>query len=290
MFVCSFPRLRFLSPLVRKCSPISSFHLISSFSSSFIRFFSIPVNREGNPNRIAYSLQNVTKKLQSGRTLFRDVTLSFFDGAKIGILGNNGSGKSSLLRIIAGVDSEYDGEAAPVGGLSVGYLPQEPTLDDSLTVAENIEAGIQEKLTLLKRYDEISTLFSSSDSDIEALSEEQANLADQIEKLGLWELNTRIELAIDALRCPPGKSSVKNLSGGERRRVALCRLLMASPDILLLDEPTNHLDAESVFWLEQYLSTYRGLVIAITHDRYFLDEVAGYILEIDAGNFFPFKG
>jgi sulfate-transporting ATPase len=247
-------------------------------------------SKEGNSQRYAYTLHDVSKQFATGRVLFKNVNLQFFEGAKIGILGGNGSGKSSLLKIIAGIEKEFDGKAFAAAGLKIGYLAQEPELNDDLTVAENVLEGIKDKHNLLLRYDEISAEFALPDADIDKLTEEQAELTAAIDKLNIWDLNSKIEVALKALNCPPGDSSVTNLSGGERRRVALCKLLLSEPDILLLDEPTNHLDADSVAWLENYLSLYRGLVIAITHDRYFLDKVAGYILEIDAGSLYPFKG
>eukprot|EP00456_Euglypha_rotunda_P051152 TRINITY_DN4128_c0_g1_i6.p1 TRINITY_DN4128_c0_g1~~TRINITY_DN4128_c0_g1_i6.p1 ORF type:complete len:576 (-),score=68.29 TRINITY_DN4128_c0_g1_i6:164-1891(-) len=248
-----------------------------------------PKNKEGNALKHAFVLQEVSKKF-SDRVLFDNVTLSFFDGAKIGILGMNGAGKSTLLKIIAGVEKDFNGTAQPAPGFRVGYLAQEPILDHTKTVQETIMEGVAHKNLLLTQYNELCEKFAEPDADCEALMKQQAIIQTAIDSLDLWNLQYKITAAMEALRCPPPDQLCYNLSGGERRRVALCRLLLSEPDILLLDEPTNHLDAESVAWIERFLKDYKGLVIAITHDRYFLDNVAGYILEIDAGRLIPFKG
>jgi len=251
---------------------------------------SAPVPKEGDPSKLALTLSGVTKRFQGGRALFQNLHLSFYHGAKIGILGANGCGKSSFLKIVGQVDKEIDGTAKALPGFRIGYLAQEPELDHSKTVAENIAEGIGYRQQLLKRFEEISEAFAAEDADFDALTTEQAEVQAEIEKLNCWDLQYKVDVAMAALNCPPGDSPVENLSGGERRRVALCRLLLSEPDILLLDEPTNHLDAESVTWLEQFLGNYSGLVMAITHDRYFLDKIAGWILEIDQGALYPFKG
>ncbi|HHQ40982.1 MAG TPA: energy-dependent translational throttle protein EttA [Chromatiales bacterium] len=239
-----------------------------------------------------FTLERVTKVVPPRREILRDVTLYFLPGAKIGVVGLNGAGKSTLLRIMAGVDREFDGEARPAKGIRVGYLPQEPQLDPSKDVRGNVEDGIAEVKALLARFDEISQRFAEplDEDEMNRLLEEQARLQDAIEAAGGWELDRRLEVAADALRLPPWDADVASLSGGERRRVALCRLLLSAPDVLLLDEPTNHLDAESVAWLERYLQEYKGTVVAVTHDRYFLDNVAEWILEIDRGRALPFHG
>jgi sulfate-transporting ATPase len=249
-------------------------------------------SKEGDPSRIALTLSHLTKRFSGspGRVLFKDLNLSFYHGAKIGILGANGCGKSSFLKILGGLDSDIDGAAKAFPGYRIGYLAQEPELDLTKTVSENIAEGIGYRQKLLERFEAISLAFSDEDADFDALSHEQAEVQAEIEKLNCWDLQYKVDVAMAALNCPPGDSRVDNLSGGERRRVALCRLLLSEPDILLLDEPTNHLDAESVSWLEQFLGQYNGLVIAITHDRYFLDKIAGWILEIDQGQMYPFKG
>lgn len=242
---------------------------------------------------IIYTMKGVSKVYPPNRYVLKNIYLSYFYGAKIGVLGLNGSGKSSLLRIMAGVDNEFLGEAFPARQMKVGYLEQEPHLDESLTVKENIFAGMGELPKLMKEYNAINDKFSDPDLDpdeMNKLIEKQGAIQEKLEALGAWDVDQKIEIAMDALRCPDGDSSVKNLSGGEKRRVALCRLLMSEPDILLLDEPTNHLDAESVAWLEQYLAKFPGTVIAVTHDRYFLDNVAGWILELDRGEGIPWKG
>src|SRR5205085_6996897 len=221
-----------------------------------------------------------------------DIYLSYFYGAKIGVLGLNGAGKSTVLRIIAGRDKEYVGETVLSPGYSVGYLEQEPQLDNTKTVREVVEEGVQETVDLLKQFDEINARFAEpmGDDEMNALLERQGEVQEKLDAAGAWDLDARLEMAMDALRCPPGDTPVGLLSGGERRRVALCRLLLKQPDILLLDEPTNHLDAESVGWLEQHLQKYPGTVIAVTHDRYFLDNVAGWILELDQGRGIPWEG
>ncbi|MEZ4743108.1 MAG: energy-dependent translational throttle protein EttA [Bdellovibrionota bacterium] len=241
--------------------------------------------------KIIYSMSKVGKAYGQKKTL-RDISLSYFYGAKIGVLGLNGSGKSTLLKIMAGVDKDYLGEAHLSDGYSVGYLPQEPELDESKTVKEIVQEAASEVTALLREFDEINLKFAEemTSEEMEALIERQAKVQDRLDKLDAWTLDDRLNYAMEALRCPPGDQSVKGLSGGERRRVALCRLLINEPDILLLDEPTNHLDAESVQWLEAHLQQYKGTVIAVTHDRYFLDNVAGWILELDRGHGIPFRG
>ncbi len=231
-------------------------------------------------------------KYYDKKAVLKDIYLSYFYGAKIGVIGLNGSGKSSLLRIMAGIDTNFLGEVVLSAGYTVGFLEQEPKLDDSKTVREIVEEAVKETVGLLKEYDEINEKFGEemSDSQMDALLERQGKVQERLEALDAWELDSRLEMAMDALRCPAGDTLVKVLSGGERRRVALCRLLLQKPDILLLDEPTNHLDAESVAWLEQHLQQYAGTVIAVTHDRYFLDNVAGWILELDRGQGIPWKG
>ena len=239
-----------------------------------------------------YTMNRVAKIVPPKRFILRDISLSFFPGAKIGVLGLNGSGKSSLLRIMAGIDKEFDGEARPHPGIHIGFLPQEPALDNSKNVRGNVEDGLGETKALLDRFNEISMLFAEpmDDAQMNALLEEQGKLQDAIDSAGGWELDRKLDIAADALRLPPWDADVSKLSGGEKRRVALCRLLLSEPDMLLLDEPTNHLDAESVAWLERYLEEYPGTVIAVTHDRYFLDNVAGWILELDRGHGIPWQG
>ena len=235
---------------------------------------------------------NVSKTIPPQRQILKNIYLSFFYGAKIGVLGLNGAGKSTLLKIIAGLDKSFQGEVVFSPGYSVGYLPQEPQLDDSLTVKEVVSQGVQEVVDILKEYEEVNMKFAEpmSDDEMNKLIERQGELTELIDQHDAWELDNKLERAMDALRCPEGDTPVKNLSGGERRRVALCRLLLSEPDILLLDEPTNHLDAESVQWLEMHLQQYKGTVIAVTHDRYFLDNVAGWILELDRGEGIPWQG
>lgn len=232
----------------------------------------------------------VSKVHKPNKTVLKDIYLSFFYGAKIGVLGLNGAGKSTLLRIIAGEDKDYLGDISVQKGITFGYLPQEPHLDPEKTVKEIVEEGVQETVDLLKQYEEVNAGFADPDADFDALIAKQAKLQEKIDHLDAWDLDSKLDQAMDALRCPPGDTSVNVLSGGEARRVALCRLLLKKPDVLLLDEPTNHLDAESVGWLEQHLARYEGTVIAVTHDRYFLDNVAGWILELDRGEGIPFKG
>ncbi len=242
---------------------------------------------------IIYTMKGVSKVYPPNRYVLKNIYLSYFYGAKIGVLGLNGSGKSSLLRIMAGEDKEFLGEAFPAKQMRVGYLKQEPELDENATVKENIFSGMGELPKLMKEYNAISEKFNDPELDPDVMNdliEKQGALQEKIEALGGWEVDQKIEYAMDALRCPDGEAIVKPLSGGEKRRVALCRLLLSEPDILLLDEPTNHLDAESVAWLEQYLHKFPGTVIAVTHDRYFLDNVAGWILELDRGEGIPFKG
>src|SRR6056297_2557872 len=239
-----------------------------------------------------YTMNRVSKVVPPNRTLIKDISLSFFPGAKIGVLGLNGAGKSTVLRIMAGVDTEFDGEARPQPGIHIGYLSQEPELPEDATVREAVMDGLGEIRDLLKRFDEISEKFAEpmSDDEMNELLAEQAELQDKIDSAGGWDLDRTLEVAADALRLPDWDSEIKVLSGGERRRVALCRLLLSKPDMLLLDEPTNHLDAESVAWLERFLHEFTGTVVAITHDRYFLDNVAGWILELDRGHGIPFEG
>ncbi|MBT5230454.1 MAG: energy-dependent translational throttle protein EttA [Methylococcales bacterium] len=237
-------------------------------------------------------MNRVSKIVPPKRVILKDISLSFFPGAKIGVLGLNGSGKSTLLRIMAGLDNDIDGEARPQKGINVGYLPQEPDLDPDKDVRGNVEMGLGETKKLLDRFNDISMQFAEpmSDDEMNSLLEEQGKLQDAIDSAGGWELDRQLEIAADALRLPPWDADVTKLSGGERRRVALCQLLLSTPDMLLLDEPTNHLDAESVAWLERFLHDYEGTVVAITHDRYFLDNVAGWILELDRGHGIPWEG
>jgi sulfate-transporting ATPase len=239
-----------------------------------------------------YTMKGLGKVYPPDSQVLKDIWLSFLPGAKIGVLGLNGSGKSTLLKIMAGIDPDFVGEAFPAEGITVGYLPQEPALDPSKTVLGIVEEGVAEVRALLLRFDEINERFSQdlSPEEMDKVLAEQARVQDRIEAAGAWELDSKLELAMDALRLPPPEVDVKTLSGGERRRVALCRLLLQSPDLLLLDEPTNHLDAESVAWLERFLKDYAGTVVAVTHDRYFLDNVAGWILELDRGSGIPWEG
>jgi ATP-binding cassette ChvD family protein len=243
------------------------------------------------PNKIIFSMVKVSK-FYDKKPVLKDIYLSFFYGAKIGVLGLNGSGKSSLLRIIAGTDKEFNGEVVFSKGYSVGYLEQEPRLDETKTVKQIVEQAVQPTVDLLKEYEEINAKFAEpmDDDAMSALIERQGEVQEKLDATDAWDLDARLEMAMEALRCPPGETPIKNLSGGEKRRVALCRLLLQKPDILLLDEPTNHLDAETVGWLEQHLQKYEGTVIAVTHDRYFLDNIAGWILELDRGEGIPYQG
>lgn len=244
-----------------------------------------------NDKQVIFSMGKVGRVFQpNNKQVLRDISLGFYYGAKIGVLGLNGAGKSTLLRIIAGKDDGYTGEVVFSPGYSVGMLDQEPSLDDAKTVQQVVEEAVQPLVDLLRRFDEVNEKFADPEADFDALLAEQSRLQDELDKREAWTLNNRLELAMDALRCPPGDMPVKNLSGGERRRIALTRLLLTEPDILLLDEPTNHLDAESVAWLEKHLQQYKGTVIAVTHDRYFLDNVAGWILELDKGFGIPWQG
>jgi ATP-binding cassette ChvD family protein len=241
------------------------------------------------PNKIIYSMVGVSK-FHGKKQVLKDIYLSYFYGAKIGVIGLNGSGKSSLLRILAGTDRDFIGETVISPGHTVGFVEQEPQLDPSKSVREIVEQGVQPVIDLLKEFDEINNAFGDPDADMDKLMDRQGKVQDKLDAAGAWDLDSKLEMAMDALRCPPGETLCGILSGGEKRRVALCRLLLQSPDILLLDEPTNHLDAESVEWLEKHLQQYPGTVIAVTHDRYFLDNVAGWILELDRGAGIPFKG
>jgi energy-dependent translational throttle protein EttA len=243
------------------------------------------------PNKIIFSMVKVSK-FYDKKPVLKDIYLSFFYGAKIGVLGLNGSGKSSLLRIIAGTDKDFNGEVVFSQGYSVGYLEQEPRLDESKTVRQIVEEAVQSTVDLLKEFEEINAKFAEpiDDDAMAKLIERQGEVQEKLDHADAWDLDSRLEMAMDALRCPPADTPIKNLSGGEKRRVALCRLLLQKPDILLLDEPTNHLDAETVSWLEQHLQKYEGTIIAVTHDRYFLDNVAGWILELDRGEGIPWKG
>ena len=237
-----------------------------------------------------FTMNRVGKTVPPKKQILRDISLSFFPGAKIGVLGYNGAGKSTLLRIMAGVDTEYEGEARPMPDINIGYLPQEPQLDSNKDVRGNVEEGLGDTRALIERFNEISNAFAEPDADFDALLAEQAELQDKIDAVGGWEINNRLDRAAAALNLPPWEANVDTLSGGERRRVALCRLLLSKPDMLLLDEPTNHLDAESVAWLERFLGEFPGTVVAVTHDRYFLDNVAGWILELDRGHGIPWQG
>jgi sulfate-transporting ATPase len=239
-----------------------------------------------------FTMRDLRKVVPPSREILKGIYLSFFPGAKIGVLGSNGAGKSSLLRIMAGVDKDFLGEARPLPGTRIGYLPQEPQLDASKDVRGNVEEAVAESRAILKQFEDLSARFAEpmDDDEMTRLLEKQGNLQERIDALGLWELDHKVDMAMDALRLPPGDAEVTKLSGGERRRVALCRLLLAQPDMLLLDEPTNHLDAESVWWLERYLAEFPGTVVAVTHDRYFLDNVAGWILELYQGAGIPWEG
>src|SRR5256886_5951517 len=240
----------------------------------------------------AFVMKDLRKVVPPKREILRGIWLSFFHGAKIGVVGANGAGKPTLLRIMAGVDDDFQGEASPAAGLKIGYLSQEPQLEPAKDVRGNVEDGVASTRALLQRFEEVSTRLGEplADDEMEKLLEEQGRLQDQIDAVNAWDLDRTVELAMDALRVPPGDMDVAKISGGERRRVALCRLLLARPDMLLLDEPTNHLDAESVAWLEGFLKDYAGTVVAITHDRYFLDNVARWILELDRGHGIPWEG
>ena len=244
---------------------------------------------DNQPDKVIYSMHRVTKR-HGQREVLKDISLGYFYGAKIGVLGLNGAGKSSLLKIMAGVDKAFDGDVVVAPGYSIGYLEQEPLVDETRTVREVVEEGVQEIVDLVKEFNEINEKFADPDADMDALIERQAKVQEKMDAMNAWDLDSRLEMAMDALRCPPADTPVSVVSGGERRRVALCRLLLQNPDILLLDEPTNHLDAESVAWLERYLQNFPGTVIAVTHDRYFLDHVAGWILELDRGRGIPWKG
>ncbi|MEC8662727.1 MAG: energy-dependent translational throttle protein EttA [Bacteroidota bacterium] len=245
--------------------------------------------------KVIFSMVKVNKTTPTGKHILKDIYLSFFYGAKIGIIGNNGSGKSTVMKIIAGLDEAFQGEVVWADGYTVGYLSQEPELDESKTVREIVEEGTQEIVDVLKEYEEINMKFMDEDilndpDKMQKLMDRQAAVQDKIDALDAWELDTKLSIAMDALRCPPDDQKISELSGGERRRVALCRLLLQQPDVLLLDEPTNHLDAESIDWLEQHLEQYKGTVLCVTHDRYFLDNVAGWILELDRGEGIPYEG
>jgi ATP-binding cassette ChvD family protein len=247
---------------------------------------------EKNPEKFVFYMHRMTKVYPPSKEVLQNISLSFYYGAKIGIIGSNGSGKSTLLRIMAGIDKEYQGEAWIEPGRTAGYLPQEPKLEEGLTVKENVMKAVAKSQAILDRFNEISMAFGEemSEEKMNKLLDEQSKLQDIIDAQDLWSLDRKIEIAMDALRCPPGEWAVTNLSGGEKRRVALCRLLLEEPDLLLLDEPTNHLDAESVAWLERHLKAYKGSVILVTHDRYFLDNVTGWILELDRGHGIPWQG
>ncbi len=242
--------------------------------------------------QFVFTMKELGKTVPPKRQILKDIWLSFYPGAKIGVLGNNGSGKSTLLRIMAGVDKEFTGEAFPMEGLKIGFLQQEPSLDESKDVFGNVEEGVRDKRELLQRFEDLSMKMGEpmSDDEMNKLMEEHGKIQDAIEAANAWDLDREVEMAMESLRCPPGDAKIENLSGGEKRRVALCRLLLERPDMLLLDEPTNHLDAESVAWIEHFLAEFAGTVVAVTHDRYFLDNVAGWILELDRGAGIPYEG
>src|SRR4051794_4951228 len=242
------------------------------------------------PAQFIYTMRDLRRFYPPDREVLRGINISMFPGAKIGVLGANGSGKSSLLRIMAGDDDGYTGEARLTPGFTVGYLQQEPQLDPTKDVLGNVAEGMGETKGLLDRFNAVCMAMAEPDADFDKLLSEQADLQDKIDAAGAWDLDRNLEIAMDALRCPPGDASVETLSGGEKRRVALCKLLLSKPDLLLLDEPTNHLDAESVAWLERFLKDYTGTVVAVTHDRYFLDNAAGWILELDRGAGIPYEG
>ena len=239
--------------------------------------------------KIIFSMVNVSKTFPPHKQVLKNIYLSFFYGAKIGIIGLNGSGKSTLMKIIAGIDEQYEGEVVFSPGYSVGYLEQEPKFDEDKTVKEIVQEGVAEVISLLAEFENINMAFGEPDADFDKLLARQAEVQEKLDQLDAWNIDSKLERAMDALRCPDENAVMRNLSGGERRRVALCRLLLQQPDVLLLDEPTNHLDAESIDWLEQHLQQYPGTVIAVTHDRYFLDHVAGWILELDRGEGIPWK-
>jgi ATP-binding cassette ChvD family protein len=275
-------------------TPRTARNTAPSHSCPFVSFVAATkrTNMSNESNKIIYSMIGVSKSYDK-KVILKDIYLSYFYGAKIGVLGLNGSGKSSLLKILAGVDKNFEGQISLAPGYTIGYLEQEPQLDNSKTVKQIVEQGVQDKVNLVNRFNEISDQLGDPDlspDDMEKLLEKQGALQEKIDHQGLWDLDSQLEMAMDALRCPPPESPVKVLSGGEKRRVALCRLLLQKPDILILDEPTNHLDAESIAWLEQHLQRYEGTVIAVTHDRYFLDNVAGWILELDRAEGVPWKG
>ena len=240
--------------------------------------------------KVIFSMVNVSKTIPPQRKILKNIYLSFFYGAKIGIIGLNGAGKSTLMKIIAGIDKAYEGEVVFAPGYSVGYLEQDPKFDENKTVKEVVQEGVSEVMALLREFEEINAAFAEPDADFDKLLARQAEVQDKLDQHDAWNIDTKLERAMDALRCPDENAVMRNLSGGERRRVALCRLLLREPDVLLLDEPTNHLDAESIDWLEQHLQQYKGTVICVTHDRYFLDHVAGWILELDRGEGIPWKG
>src|SRR5437763_2612271 len=263
--------------------------LSTQHSALSTQHYNVAPMAQPEPNKIIYSMVGVSK-FHAKKQVLKDIYLSYFHGAKIGVIGLNGSGKSSLLRILAGTDRDFIGETILSAGHTVGFLEQEPQLDPNKSVREIVEQGVQPVIDLLKEFDEINNAFGDPDADMDKLMERQGKVQDKLDATGAWDLDSKLEMAMDALRCPPGDTLCGILSGGEKRRVALCRLLLQAPDILLLDEPTNHLDAESVQWLEQHLQKYAGTVIAVTHDRYFLDIVAGWILELDRGQGIPWQG